>query len=80
MCMPKEEILKKVIEIFVPMSETEHIHEDSDLIEDLGISSMDVLSLTVSLEEEFKITISEKAIRRMSTIGDVVDIVAGLVK
>lgn len=80
MCMPKEEILKKVIEIFAPMSETEHIHEDSDLIEDLGISSMDVLSLTVSLEEEFKITISEKAIRRMSTIGDVVDIVAGLVK
>lgn len=78
--MPKEEILKKVIEIFAPMSETEHIHEDSDLIEDLGISSMDVLSLTVSLEEEFKITISEKAIRRMSTIGDVVDIVAGLVK
>lgn len=78
--MPHKDILKKVIEIFAPMSETEQIHEDSELIADLGISSMDVLSLTVSLEEEFKIKISEKAIRRMGTIGDVVDIVAELVK
>ena len=39
---------------------------------------MDVLYLISSLEEEFKIKVSEKAIRRMATIGDVAEIITEL--
>jgi acyl carrier protein len=58
------------------MTEEEEINEDSELLEDLGISSMDILMLMASLEEEFKISIPEKEIRKMYTVGDVVEVVS----
>ena len=78
--MCKVDILKRVIELFSTMTEAEEINEDSELVDDLGISSMDVLFLISSLEEEFKIRIPEKVIRKMVTVGDVAEIVASLIK
>lgn len=78
--MCKDDILKRVIELFSTMTEAEEINEDSELVDDLGISSMDVLFLISSLEEEFKIRIPEKVIRKMVTVGDVAEIVASLIK
>lgn len=81
--MTRESIKKRVIELFHHMTETkeiEEITEYSELIDDLEINSMDILFLISSLEEEFQITIPEKAIRKMVTIGDVVDIIAILDK
>ena len=75
--MNKEEILNKVIELFSTMTEAE-VCEDSEIMEDLDMSSMDVLFLISSIEEEFKIKISEKAIRKIETVGDVADIIDGL--
>lgn len=77
--MNNENILNRVIELFSTMSEADEINEDSELIEDLGISSMDVLFLISSLEEEFKIKVPEKEIRKMVTIGDVVAVVENLI-
>ena len=77
--MADKDILQRVIEVFATMTETaDEITADSQLIEDLDISSMDVLYLISSLEEEFKIKVSEKAIRRMATIGDVAEIITEL--
>ena len=78
--MCKEDILKRVIELFSTMAEAEEITEDSELIEDLGISSMDVLILISSLEEEFRIKVPEKLIPKMTTVGDVVDIICEIRK
>lgn len=78
--MINEETLKRVIALFSTMSEAEEINEDSNLIDDLGISSMDVLFLISSMEEEFKIHIPEKVIRKMVTVGDVAEIVGSLIK
>ena len=78
--MCKDDILKRLIELFSTMTEAEEINEDSELVDDLGISSMDVLFLISSLEEEFKIHIPEKVIRKMVTVGDVAEIVASLIK
>ena len=52
----------------------------SELIDDLGISSMDVLFLISSMEEEFKIQIPESAIRKMVTVDDVAEVIASLMK
>lgn len=78
--MYNEDILKRVIELFSTMTEVEEITEDSELIDDLEISSMDVLFLISSLEEEFKIQVPEKSIRKMVTIGDVAEVIASLMK
>lgn len=78
--MCKEDILKKVIELFSTMTEVEEITEDSELIDDLGISSMDVLFLISSMEEEFKIKVPESAIRKMVTVDDVAEVIASLMK
>lgn len=76
--MQSKEIQSKVIEIFSNMTEIEEVTLESELIEDLEISSMDVLFLISSIEEEFKIEIPEKEIRKMVTLEDVVKIVENL--
>lgn len=74
------DIQQRVIDLFATMADTEEeITVDSELIEDLGISSMDVLFLISSLEEEFKIKVPEKLIRKMVTIGDVAEAIEELV-
>lgn len=57
------------------MTDVETIQEDDDLIEDLGISSMDTLTMISYLEEEFRITITERMLRKVATVGDLIDLV-----
>ena len=79
--MTNNEILIKVVDVFAPMADTEdEITEESELIEDLGISSMDVLFLVSSLEAEFKVKVPQKLVRKMVTIGDVVEILESLIQ
>jgi len=79
--MKYEDILKRAIAMFATMADTEaEITEESELIEELGISSMDVLFLISCLEEEFKIKVPEEEIQEMNTVGDVAEIIAKLVK
>ena len=75
--MSEEKILEKVIAVFATMADTDdEITAESELMEDLNISSMDILMLMTTLEEEFKITIPEKEIRKMVTVGDVVQVIS----
>ena len=78
--MCKDDILNRAIELFSTMTEAEEITEDSELIDDLEISSMDILFVMSSLEEEFQVKISEKDIRKMYTVGDVANVVKALKK
>ncbi len=80
MYMFDQDVLKRVIELFSTMTEAEEINEESELIEDLELSSMDVMFLISSLEEEFQVSVPEKEIRKMVTVGDVVQIIQDLRK
>lgn len=73
--MQREKILHFISSVFATMTEAESIQENDDLIEDLGISSMDILTLISFLEEEFNITITERMICKVATVGDLVDLV-----
>lgn len=73
--MNKEMVEEKVIELLSKLSDEEDIKPDSNLIEDLGISSMDVLFLIATVEEMFGISIPEKLIRTMFTVSDVVTVI-----
>ena len=70
--------LQSFSEVAMVADTDDEITAESELIEDLGISSMDILLMISSLEEEFAIKVSEKEIRKMFTINDVVDTVVRL--
>lgn len=78
--MNRQEVLEKLIRIFSTMTESEEITEESDLGDDLGISSMDLLTLISYIEEEFHIQISERSIRDIVTVSDVVDVVLEILR
>ncbi len=80
MYMSEAEILNKVIELFSGMTDAEEINADSEILDDLGFSSMDTLMLVSSLEEEFGVPVPEKRIRKLVTVGDVAEMIAELKK
>ena len=71
---------ERVIEQLSTLTEVDELTLDNELVNDLEISSMDVLFLISSLEEEFKVKVMEKDIRKMVTVGDVVQIIQDLRK
>lgn len=73
--MNRQQILTTITDMFAIMTDADEILETSDLVDDLGISSMDILALMSNLEEEFGIRITERSIRKMETVGDIVDLV-----
>ena len=76
--MSHEMILQRVIALFSAMVEDTKITADSEIMEDLEISSMDVLFLITNLEEEFHVKVPEREIRRMFTVGDVAQVIEEL--
>lgn len=73
--MRREEIFGFIVSVFATLIDVKDIQESNELIEDLGISSMDILTLISYLEEEFDIRITERMIRRVVTVGNLVDLV-----
>mgnify|MGYP001152703436 CR=1 FL=1 len=51
----------------------ETITMDTNLIDDLGADSLDVVELIMSLEDSFGITISDDEAAKLSTVGSIVE-------
>ena len=45
---------------------------DSSLVDDLGLSSLEVISLVSSFEDEFDVEIPDRLIPKMRTVKDIV--------
>ncbi|NLV51483.1 MAG: acyl carrier protein, partial [Clostridiales bacterium] len=56
----------------------DQITEDTDIIDDLGADSLDVMEMMMGLEDEFSLSISEDTVSSLSTVGDVVRLIEGL--
>lgn len=78
--MRREEIIQFLSSVFATIIDVKEIRESDELIDDLGISSMDILTLISYLEEEFNIQITERMIRRVVTVGDLADLVQRAMK
>lgn len=48
------------------------ISEDTVLMADLGLSSLDLINIAYLVEEEFDIEIPDRAIQDFKTVGDVI--------
>ncbi len=49
------------------------INESSNIMEDLGADSLDIVEILMTLESEMGITISDEDALTLKTVGDVVD-------
>lgn len=63
------EKMKEIICNCVPV-EPDEITEDSKFISDLGMSSLDLVMVSVELEKEFNISIPDKMYTSIRTVGD----------
>ena len=57
----------RVIEIIREYTDNE-VKENSDLINDLGMSSLDVVNLVVAFEDEFEIEVPDSKIKELTTV------------
>ncbi|MPM60993.1 Acyl carrier protein [bioreactor metagenome] len=73
------EKVKKVIADQLSM-EVEEVKIESTFTEDLGVDSLEIFEIVMSLEEEFNIEIPNEDIENIKTIGDIVNYVKSKVE
>ncbi|MCR5653470.1 MAG: acyl carrier protein [Ruminococcus sp.] len=68
-------ILEKVKAILAEQFDVDEdkIAEDTDLQEDLGADSLDVVDLLMSIEDEFEIEVPDDEIENLKTVGAIVN-------
>ena len=71
--------IKDVLVSKLQLNENE-ITPDSELVNDLGINSLELADLVMECEEEFHIEIDDNAIRGFVTVGDVAKYLESVVK
>ena len=67
-------MLDKVISIISEYQDipADTIHAESHLVNDLGFTSYDVVSLVGEFEDEFDIEVPDRKIKTMKTVADIV--------
>lgn len=69
-----EKIVEKICNQFG--LEPDQISEDTSFVDDLGADSLDVVELTIEMEEEFGMAeVPEEDLKKMQTVGDLVEYV-----
>jgi acyl carrier protein len=51
------------------------VHENDQLIEELGAESADVVNIVAALEEKYRISISEEALPTLRSVADLYEVV-----
>ncbi len=73
------EILKEIICEYVEI-EPEEITAESNIRFDLGASSFDLMNIAVAIEEKFKVKMSNAALPKIKTVGDIATLLADKIK
>lgn len=53
-------------------TEADKISSDTNIMEDLGADSLDVVELLMAIEENFGVTVPDEDVPKMKTPGDIV--------
>lgn len=74
-----ETIQKLICEQFV--IEPDAVTKETSFVDDLGADSLDIVELTMALEEEFSLPeVSDDDLKKIVTVGDLVDYVSQFVQ
>ena len=76
--MQRAEIVSQILAVLEDVAEIspEDVNEDSVLMDDLDLSSMEILTIVADLEETFGLRIPEQELRKFVSIADVADYLA----
>jgi acyl carrier protein len=74
---PREEILNKIRSVLTGTFELpeSRVVPEADLYKDLDLDSLDAVDLAVKLKADTGLVLSEKEMRSLRTVGDIVEIV-----
>ena len=72
--------LEKLQEILAEQFEVsaDSINADTNLVDDLGADSLDVVELIMSVEDEFGISVSDEDAAGLTTVGKIVEYIESL--
>ena len=65
--------LKEILFSTVDIDKNIQIDENTVILCDLGVDSLEMIELVCAVEEEFDIEIADKKIKSLVTIGDLID-------
>ena len=76
--MSKEDILTKLRPVIAEQHgvDESEVKEDASFTEDLNADSLDLVELIMSLEEQFKLQISDEDAEKITTVGEAVDYIS----
>ena len=77
-----EEVIEKIKDIIVDISDISRdcINEDSAMIDDLELSSVEILSIVADIENEFSVKISEDELLKISTVKEIAELISNKMK
>jgi acyl carrier protein len=55
----------------------EDLHDGKNLREELGLDSVDVVSIVSQVERQFRIRLSQQELEKLVTVGDLLDLLQG---
>lgn len=67
------EKLKQILNETVEIKTEIEIDENTVILRDLGIDSLDMVELVCAVEDEFDVEIADKKIKSIVTVGDLID-------
>ena len=59
--------------------EEDQITLETDILDDLGADSLDIVEVMMGLEEEYNLVIVDEAVHDLRTVGDVVNFIENMV-
>jgi acyl carrier protein len=70
-------MLEKIIEIAIRVCEVEDIelNEDTSIISDMELSSLEFMAFVAEVEGMFNIRIKERELRKIDTLGELTELV-----
>jgi acyl carrier protein len=71
-----EELKPALVDASNGRAKVDQVKEDSLIIEDIGLASLDLLELRFELEDRWQTRITDEEAIRLKTIRDVVDLIA----
>jgi len=58
----------------------EKITRETDIMNDLGADSLDLVELIMTLEDEYGVSVTDESVYEHKTVGDIADFIEGLIK
>jgi acyl carrier protein len=77
----RETIVGELMKLFIEHSQGQvEIKESSHIVGDLGLDSLGVMEVIADIEDKFRLTIPDDALRHVDTIADVASAIEATLK